>query len=388
MREALVIIGSHDKTRDDFDWSREDCDVWLMNEACAPDGWAASHAHRVDAILQMHAPAIWRNVSNHTNPQNAAWLMSGDTPLVYMQRQEYDVPRSIKYPLDEICEALLGEKFTPRYFTSSVAYCMALGVYLGYPSIELYGVELENDTEYRYQREAFAFWTGLAIGHGVKITAYSRMFDAPLYGYEGDVSLPIDEITRRLEEITPERDKRAEKYTALSAEFERQYATLADHPSDDGEATHATLRELAVAAYEFGHIDGGKQESERYLAKAQEMHETYGESIILRGEFEHSAAINLKTAQDNKSKLDAVAGALGVAWGQAVKEKPAQRRKRLKNEVATLANQYLVLSVWSGVYAGAYAEGVHYMLKLDALIKAAGGEKSERVLLEKIGVPV
>lgn len=388
MRDTLIIVGSHDRTRDAFDWSRDDCDVWLMNEACAPDGWAAAHADRVDAIFQMHAEAIWRNPDNHTNPQNAAWLMSGNTPTIFMQGQFADVPRSEAYPLERVCTALLAGYFEQRYFTSSVAYALALGIYRGYGAIELYGVELENDTEYRYQRESYAFWTGLAVGRGIKVTANSKLFDQPLYGYEGDVAIPMDDFKARLDELKPQVQLATDNYIGYHRAFETIFEALVEGTGDRQIVSNG-LRDLAIAANQYGQKDGARQETERFMKKAEDMAAKYGEYVIVRGEFERAAATNGLTYKAKQQELDAIAGALGVSFEKAVAEKsPSKRRKALQGEVMSLANQYITLSIWAGIYSGAYSEGTRYMVRVDELIKAAGGAKSERVLLEKMGVPV
>jgi hypothetical protein len=129
MKHILVIMGSHPRTRGDFDWSRDDCDILVFNEAMK-QAWVK----RADYVMQMHLPVIFRNPGNRNDANHYEWLKSGNTPIIWMQEEYEDVPRSKKYPIDEVCK--LGRK----YLTSSAAYAIALGIQQGYDKIEIYGV--------------------------------------------------------------------------------------------------------------------------------------------------------------------------------------------------------------------------------------------------------
>ena len=88
------------------------------------------------------------------------------------------------YPLSEIVEF-----FGTDYFTGTVDYMMALAIYEGATSIDMYGVLMESDTEYWYQKSGVDFWCGQAMGRGIKVTVHgakSTIMKTPnglLYGY-------------------------------------------------------------------------------------------------------------------------------------------------------------------------------------------------------------
>jgi len=126
MKDTLVIIGSHPRTRDQFDFARTDCEIWMFNEAIS--GQHNAWAKRADAIFQMHAPAIWRNPANRNDPGHAEWLKTQTAVTVWMQDSYPDVPMCKKYPLDEILSMIGGD---PNHFlSSSVPQAMALAAYL------------------------------------------------------------------------------------------------------------------------------------------------------------------------------------------------------------------------------------------------------------------
>ena len=104
-------------------------------------------------------------------------------------------PFQQKYPLDDVIKDCLSglveinenrEETVRKYFTSTFAYMMGLAIHEKFDVIELYGIDMENNTEYGYQRPCGEFWIGLALGRGIKVTLPEPclLCQAPLYGYE------------------------------------------------------------------------------------------------------------------------------------------------------------------------------------------------------------
>ena len=202
MKDTVAIIGSHPRTRGNFDFNRTDADVWVFNEALKSP-WCK----RADAVFQMHDPIIWRSSTNRNDPNHYNWLKNTTVP-VYMQEKYEDVPASIKFPLNELIADLFGDYKPIPYITSSVAYALALAVYLKYKKIEVYGVEMETNTEYGHQRIGVAFWVGIAIGRGIEIDFHSdSILNAPLYGYDGSSRIDKEKFERRLDELKAIADK-------------------------------------------------------------------------------------------------------------------------------------------------------------------------------------
>ena len=180
----------------DFDFDRNDCDIWVFNEALNTD-WCK----RADGVFQIHAPVIWRSATNRNDPKHYQWLQSGETPVIFMQEKYSEVPKSEKFPLEKVFDKFPEAE---RYFTSSVGYALALAIYKEYKTIEVYGVEMETNTEYGHQRVGVAYWCGLAAGRGIKVDFHSPTFyTAPLYGYEGNLMIPIDFYQKRINEAQP-----------------------------------------------------------------------------------------------------------------------------------------------------------------------------------------
>jgi len=90
------------------------------------------------------------------------------------------------YPIDAI-----SEKYETNYFTSSIAYMIAYALYTGAKEINIYGVDMEQDTEYRYQRPCVAYWVGYAKALGVQVVL-STVLDSVPYKYGYDTTRMID----------------------------------------------------------------------------------------------------------------------------------------------------------------------------------------------------
>lgn len=387
MRSTLVIVGSHPRTRAEFDFSREDCDIWVFNEAMSQQ-WAT----RADAVFQMHAEPIWRNPKNRNDAGHYDWLTSGKTPIVYMQAQYPDVPMSKAYPVEDVSRVLLGSlahtvggvSSAMRYFTSSVNYALALGIYKAYRKIEIYGVEMETDTEYRYQRDGVAFWIGIAGGRGIEVDFHGSIFDAPLYGFEGDVVLDYEVFDTRLAELNPLAREAQERYEVQKKAFGKaavHFLATGDSFQELSEIAQAQLK----AAEEFGIFDGARQENERYKAKADAMKAASGGTFLFsRQEFEAAGQAIFKERSKAMLLGNTMAGRCEVLLQNAANTKSGDLLRTRYKTFAEAYNEYIRVSTAVGMYTGALGENTAFLKTLDAAVKAAGGAKSEAVLLEAL----
>jgi len=132
-----------------------------------PKDWLAmtvSGAHlkypHSDIIVDMHELDIVE--ANHPEIINDV----RDKHIAYYTIRELaGLPSSKRYPIENIIE-----EFGSDYFTSSVAYAIALAVYFGAEEIKLYGVALSFEGEYYFERPCVEYWIGFARGKGIKVT--------------------------------------------------------------------------------------------------------------------------------------------------------------------------------------------------------------------------
>ena len=374
MKDIVAIVGSHPLSRGDFDFNRTDCEVWVFNEAMATD-WCK----RADAVFQMHVPTIWKNPLNRNDPGHGAWLMSGDTPDIYMMEAYQEVPRAVKYPLDEVIQ-LLGRFNYKKYLTSSVAMAIALAVYRGYKKIELYGIGMETETEYFYQRDCVSFWTGFALGRGIEVEAHRiEIFNTLLYGYEGNISIDNQKFEEKLIALEPAIKEKTAQYLDAQQKTNEAISRFSENP-DNIEEIVALVKQQVVLASEFGIFDGSYQENKRYIDKISTMKKETGEHLISRQEFEAARGQYAVEHDRMLAQANAISGKLNALLDEA-KRTPnkVKRRAKVQNFINAL-NDYVKASTALGMYMGAAHENVEYMNELDKMIRAAGGEKSFEVL--------
>lgn len=282
----VAIVGSHPATKHYAPFDDPEYDIWVFNEAANID-WCK----RASGVFQMHDPSVYRSPHNRTDKKHWEWLQEAHDDLyIWMQEKDPDVPNSSAYPWKNVVKKLLpgfkwasGEQI--EYATSTVAYAIALAVWLEYDQIDMYGVDMESNTEYIYQRDCVAFWTGLALGRGIKVVQHSGagLYDVPLYGYDGQIYYTLEELgdeAEYLENQEAAAEKRrteceqAEAQTDLwSQAYIEAHSQLIDAVAQHGRA----MGMLAELKFYREHNPNGveRQEFEQRTAAAKERKTKY-----------------------------------------------------------------------------------------------------------------
>jgi len=187
--KILAIAGSAIDTRYNVP---DDMERWAFNE------FACCHPVNLGAVFQMHPPDVYRDLDNPKDEDHWAWLRQEHEFPIYMQEVDPEVPASVRYPIEEVRKLLFGLTFESQpidLFLSSFDYAMALAILQGYELIKIYGVEMRG--KYEDMRLGCGLWTGLALGHGVKIDwrCGAQMYVRKLYGYEEFIrTIPVNWI--------------------------------------------------------------------------------------------------------------------------------------------------------------------------------------------------
>jgi hypothetical protein len=137
-----------------------------------------------------------------------------------------------------------------------------------------------------------------------------------------------------------------------------------------------TMNAMSTAAVQYGIIEGGRQQNERYIHKADVMKEAAGTFIFSRQEFE-SSRVSLM-GEHSKLVLQAQSAATRVSLmlQSIFNTKSKSRKLKRINQLAQTINEYVHINSEAAMMAGALAEDMGYLKRLDAGIRAAGGEKS------------
>jgi hypothetical protein len=243
---------------------------------------------------------------------------------------------------------------------------------------------METNTEYMYQRDCVAFWTGLAIGRGIDVYAPIRMFETPyLYGYEGGANLDIAVYKSRVEELAPIAADLKGRYTearVLVDEMLREW----DGGNESGQKIVQAVMALSRLANEFGLADGTIQEAERYLAKCNTMLLVADAYLISRQEYEAAYVNHARAASEANN--DAVAAASEMEGIMNNAAQLASHRARIKkmNKFPAAMDRFIRACTAIGLHNGASNENRSYLVQLDEMTRAAGSAKSEAILTEQI----
>jgi hypothetical protein len=372
MKDTVAIIGSHPATSREFDFDRTDCDIWIFNEALNTD-WCK----RADGVFQIHKPVIWRSATNRNDPKHYQWLQEQTDSIIYMIDQYDDVPKSERYPLMEIMAAFPTAK---KYFTSSVSYAIALAIYKGYDVIEIYGVEMETGTEYGHQRTGVAYWCGFAEGRGIYVDFHSKkFFNAPLYGYEGDVQIPLEFYQKRIDMLKGH----IQNSNAAYKNVENMVNEMLNEFIKTYKADLSTLDEKILAmgqnAHNFGMVDGAFQTDQHYLEKCKTMLEETGDYLIVRQEFESYMRKGAKTAQEAYQRVQKAGELLHEKMASLNTNDKREVRERLVADFMGAVNAYVRATTDLGRGNGIARENQLLIKEYDTFLRASGiePEKSE-----------
>lgn len=157
IKDKCAIVGFTDHRVLAFALPRDEWEVWGINEL-----------HKVhDVALFDRWFEVHQRKDLDTDAPHVEALGKMDIP-VYMQQHHPDIAPSVAFPRDEL-KKFSVEKLGRVYFTSSIAWELALAIKMGFKEIHIYGVDMAQDSEYARERNCCEAWLGVAAGAGIKI---------------------------------------------------------------------------------------------------------------------------------------------------------------------------------------------------------------------------
>lgn len=159
----VAVIGLWSETHDLAPWSDPTWKKWAL-------GWDKD-VYRADRAFEMHQAWEWPLCCPADYIQRMQMM-----PDLHLQEAHAELPEAKVYPFDEVAET------TGAYWSSSVGYMTALAIHEGAEEIGLWGVAMEGNDEYAYQRPNMEYLVGLARGKGIKVHIPEQ---SPLCRYGG-----------------------------------------------------------------------------------------------------------------------------------------------------------------------------------------------------------
>lgn len=149
----VAIVGTAPSTCHKAPYNNESWQIWSL-------GANAAAGARYDLWFEMHTKDVLLNVGSW-EPMSQFFKDAGEKLILAHPMPEF--PKAKIYPIDKI-KAEFGE-----YFTSSIAYMIALAIHMKATEIGLWGIDMLDDEEYGRQKACCEYLLGIARGMGIKI---------------------------------------------------------------------------------------------------------------------------------------------------------------------------------------------------------------------------
>lgn len=202
-------------------------EIWGLNELY-------QFIPRYDRWFEIHPRGLYETDLNRTS-EHIKKLREMKCP-VYMHQHWDDIPASVPYPLEVVCQAFPNPCPEARpYLSNSITYMILLAILEQFQEIHLYGVDMSHTSEYASQRPSCEWAVGVAQGRGIKvhIPSESDLLKCNfLYGYEMDKALAFDrKLAARETEL-------AENITKMDNEIARLSEMRAQHRGAHQDTQH------------------------------------------------------------------------------------------------------------------------------------------------------
>ena len=210
--KKVAIVGFCETSREFTPYEDPDFEIWGLNRGSL----FMPITPQVTRWFEMHGEHIvsWQN---RRPGKHVEWLNNFPGP-VYMHQQYEWCKTSVEYPLQlmadyfgkdllrvghmtkttkesssgggpiELMESAGPNDLTDAtgepYLSSSIAYELALAIYEGFEEIHLYGVDLNTESEYAWQKPGVEYLLGVAVGRGIKVVLPDNcpLLKGTLYG--------------------------------------------------------------------------------------------------------------------------------------------------------------------------------------------------------------
>jgi len=156
----IALIGAHPATRAGAPYRDDAWEIWacsFRNVGLIP---------RCDLWFELHEP--------FGSDKYVAWLARQPNVMVRTAAGKEKLPQAAVYPEEE-----MRRRFGPFFFTSSIAYMMALAVSHEPHEIGLWGVQMAQRHEYEYQRPGCQYFIQRAWDAGIRVTAPPSLLEPP-----------------------------------------------------------------------------------------------------------------------------------------------------------------------------------------------------------------
>jgi hypothetical protein len=327
---------------------------------------------KCDVCIQLHHEAIWKNPKNRSDPGHYDWLKSGNTPEIYMQENYPEIPKSVRYPIEEVMTltgnaevVIKGKRKKLTYFASSPDLAFALVAHMWkkgrrFKQVEVHGIELETASEYQFQRTGFGFWIGYLTALGIKIILHNSILSAPMYGYEGDVIIPSERFQKRITELQSSLGDEINIYQQEAKDFLENLSGLLTH--DISKLIEQQLNDLIKRNEPGAVLNGRIKENQRSLERALAMEGEAGVAVFSVGDFDNPRASFNKQLLQVQTHAVQINAHINLSLKRLINlKRRSKNRQKMLNEFGALVTELMNKNMLSAQIAGAIKETEYYI---------------------------
>ena len=252
--KAVAMVGFSSNHRHLAPFDDPNIEIWGLNRLHQQDWFTRS-----DRMFQLHPIKYLQSCIGLSDGdrKHYEWLTQEHDFPIYTQKKYVEFPASVKYPIWE-----MRQKFG-NFYTSTLAYMMALALHEGYNHFELYGFDMQADTEYRHQRDSTEYFIGLTegLGHDVFLPSNCSLINGSLgmYAYETTEVGYRQLLEGRVMQLDVQRDKATGVYNQWYGKQELLEELVKIHPELQ-ERLDKIYEEIPMKAGIVNTINGAQQE--------------------------------------------------------------------------------------------------------------------------------
>lgn len=260
-RKKVCIVGYAENSRHLAWYNDPECEIWGVNQLSRfiprADRWFQIHHN-------WHERKYWAE-----NTDQEQWLKDCPIP-VYMISDEPNIPNAVAYPK----EWVKAELKCHEYFTSSIAFMLALAIAEGFEEIGIYGIDLIVGREWAWEKPCAEYYLGVAHARGI---AYhlpensALLWQSHTYGYEHEPDYGfygLEKLRKRARALEEQVAKMREDVFKIQGRLE-EADFLRSKAGDEASKGHLGVRiqtierELSQALNLLYLHDGAQQEVSR-----------------------------------------------------------------------------------------------------------------------------
>ncbi len=192
--KKIAIVGTAPSSRELAPYDDETWEIWSL-------GSNTGIIKRFNRWFELHTERVLREAGSW---EGLLPSFKKFGPTLWLGHENPELPDAQIFPIDEI-----KRKFG-TYFTSSIAYMIALAIHDGANEIGIWGVDMLGEEEYARQKACCEYFLGMAQGRGIEIVIAD---ESPLLRHERLYAFERCELSAEIIHMRKELMEEMNKYT-------------------------------------------------------------------------------------------------------------------------------------------------------------------------------